>query len=250
TTIRFSQSELKRPPPENFLSDSPTTIHEPKTEVIQPQDGWVTLLPCVDTVRDLPPGPVGGGHWRKLENGLRSPVQQFARIRVPLALPLQSEYQIRAQFARLSGSDSVNFYLPVGSRQVLLVIDGFGGKGLSGLQAVKNRNDPIPGETGVGNFHLDNGVRYTVDATVKIRENQASIHVRLGGQGSFQFEWTGPIGDLSLIDSRFTLDDTRVLGLGAWESEVQFYELTFRTLRQNAQWTRPPWVEVTPPEGQ
>lgn len=246
TTVRFNPSDLEAPTHDNPRSVSPNQIHLPKSEFIQPQDGWVSLLSCVDVARDVPPKPEHGGPWRKLQDGLRSPIQEFARIRIPLAA--QGGYKIRAEFSRLSGNDAVDFYLPVASRQVLLVIDGFNGLGLSGLQAVKKKNHPIPGETGVANFRLENGVKYTLEVTVTFQDSDATIQVRVGGRGSFSFEWTGPISDLSLIDAGFDLGDSRVFGLAAWESEVHFYQFTFRALTTNAQWTRPPWIEVTPPE--
>ena len=133
----------------------------------------------------------------------------------------------------------MSFFLPVATRQVQFVVDGFEGKGLSGLQAVQKRNLPIPGKTGVDKFRLQNGKRYTIELTVTAKGNNATIQARVGGASSFSFQWTGPIADLSLIDPRFTLDDTRVVGLGAWESEVEFHKLEFRALTREARWTRP-----------
>lgn len=207
---------------------------------VTPDDEWVNLLARIDTTRDVPRVPVDGGIWERVAGGLRSPKRAFARIRVPLAARIG--YQLRAEFTRLAGSDAVNFYLPVATRQVMFVVDGFGGGGLSGLQAVLKRNAPIPGETGVEKFRLENGKRYHITITVTANDNDAIIQVQLTGPAGFQFRWTGPIGDLSLIDPRFTLADTRLVGIGAWESIVDFHKLEFRALTDKATWTRSPEI--------
>ncbi|MCG8653490.1 MAG: serine/threonine protein kinase [Pirellulales bacterium] len=194
----------------------------------KPEHQWINLLAQIAVPGDVPTEPVPGGDWELVDGALRSPAQKFARIGAPIAT--DNHYRLRAEFTRQSGHDAVDFFLPVGGRQVLVVIDGFGGEGLSGLQAVKQQNLPIPGKTGVDSFHLRNGTRYTLETTVEVDQGEATIHVRLGGSGGFTFEWAGPVSDLSLIDSQFDLGDTRRFGLGAWNSVVDFHRLELQKL--------------------
>ena len=49
-----------------------------------------------------------------------------------------------AVLGAMSGSGAASFYLPVGDRQVLFAVDGWNGKGLSGLQSVGGNDEPIP----------------------------------------------------------------------------------------------------------
>eukprot|EP00913_Durusdinium_trenchii_P008904 g8370.t1 len=212
---------------------------------ITPADGWVDLLDRIDLTRDIPRQPVDGGAWRRVDGGLRSPKQEFARIRAPLAA--RTGYQVRAEFTRRSGNEAANFYLPVATRQVMFVVDGFSDEPLSGLQAVKKRNRPIPGVTGVDTFRMENGKRYTILLTVSTEGNNATIEAELGGAGTFSFKWTGAIGDLSLIDQGFQLDDSRLLGLCAWDSVIDFHKFEFRAISENATWTR--GAEIGPSVG-
>src|SRR5205807_1285559 len=84
----------------------------------------------------------GGGTWKRAGDVLSSPSQDFARVGVPVRP--KGNYQLRVEFTRVAGSGAASFYLPVGDRQVLFAVDGWNGKGLSGLQSVGGNDEPIP----------------------------------------------------------------------------------------------------------
>jgi serine/threonine protein kinase len=202
----------------------------PSGVALKPADGWVDVLPLVDVKRDA---QGGGGTWTKAAAALRSPSQEFARIVVPVRPG--TNYQLRSEFTRVEGYGPVDFFLPVAGRHVQFVVDGWEGKGLSGLQAVDGKNEPdAEKKEGVSGFRLENGKRYMINVTVTVQGDKAKIDTRLSGSGSFEVNWSGKVEALSLINPKFTLRDSRVLGLGAWNAVVDFHKLELRVLEGEA----------------
>ncbi len=198
-----------------------------------PADGWVDVLPAVDLAKHQ---VAGGGPWTKTADGYRSPKQQFARLAVPVSAGGDDEYrayELVGTFTRRSG-EAVDFFLPIGRRQVLFVIDGWGGKGLSGLQSIDGQNEPEAGDHSGGHlgFRLIDGRLYAFSAGVFVRGDGGAVSARVdgGASGSFQVHWTGKVDSLALKDERFDLGNLRLLGMGAWEAEVDFHRLQLRML--------------------
>src|SRR5687768_12309396 len=118
----------------------------------------------------------------------------------------QDHYEATVEFTRIAGDGAVDIFLPIVSRQVQFVFDGWNAKGLSGLQAVEGRNEPDPArQEGVAGFRIKNDRRYAATFTVRARSTNATIAVDLDGKPFVS--WTGPIASLSLIDERFNLTD-------------------------------------------
>jgi hypothetical protein len=220
---------------------SPLAAAPPKGEKITPEDGWVDVLSLVDPALDR---QTNGSIWAKTRDGYRNVAQKFARIAVPVR-PL-GDYELRAQFMRVRGVETPNFHLPVAGRQVLFVVDGWGGKGLSGLQSIGDKEEPDPTRNeGFGDFQMKNDVLCTLTVSVSTKDDQATIVARLEGGGqSAEMTWTGAVTELGLKDQGFALADGRMLGLGAWESIVEFQKLELRMQTGEANLARPP--DVTP----
>ncbi len=192
----------------------------PAAASITRDDGWFDVLALHVPKYDSPPG---GGEWRQTPDYLESPAAEFARVSFPV-VP-NDEYRLRVEFERVEGHDAVDVYLPVYTRQVLFVFDGWGGSGLSGLQAVDGKNKPDPRRReGAANTPIENGRRYVAEFRVSAAgEGRVTIGVRLDDWPLMS--WTGPVSSLRLIDPKFELSDKRRLGVAAWDSVVRFHRV-------------------------
>jgi serine/threonine-protein kinase len=213
-----------------------------KQPTITPEDGWIDLLPAVDLTKHQ---IAGAGDWMKTAKGLRSPSQPFARLPVPMQAGGPEDYrayEIVGTFTRTAGQ-GVSFYLPVGRRQVLFVIDGWEGMNLSGLQSIDGKSEPKI-TNGGGNseghqgFQIKNGERYTFSASIYANGDMATICARVSGTtatDSFSVNWQGKTESLGLNDERLELRDSSLLGLGASQALVDFDRLLFRVLAGRAE---------------
>jgi formylglycine-generating enzyme required for sulfatase activity len=212
---------------------------------ITPDDSWVDLLPSIDLANDQ---VAGGGAWTKAADGYRSPKQQYGRLAAPMRAGGTDEYrayELLGTFTRVSGQ-AVHFYLPVGRRQVLFVIDGWQGKGLSGLQSIDGKNEPDLGKgsrygEGREGFRLKDGHRYTFSASVYVHGETATISARVDGGvagGWFQVHWDGKVDSLGLWDEKLKLADPSLVGIGASEAVVEFDRLMLRMLSGTSELAR------------
>ena len=162
-----------------------------------------------------------------------------------LALPVapRGDYEVVAEFMRLSGSGDVNFILPIGGTGVLLALDDLAGG--SYLRNVDGGDGPkldVPA--------LIVGKTQRMHVALKQRGEKTQIAGRLNKQ---QFlRWEGSTKSLS-VRPRWAVPFKEALALGGHESAAVFFRLDLRMLSGKAEplqlpsYPDPPLPGINPP---
>lgn len=181
------------------------------------------LLNSVDPVADAE-----SGRWRFEDRALLSERAPNARLALPL-VPY-GDYRIRADFTRIIGDGSFTLILPVGDRQVLLVIDG--GAQASGLEMIDGRSR---GDNPSSNrdVQIENNRRYRLEAVVRTRSTDGSVDVDLDGVPFIR--WSGPQSALALPDG-WRLSGPARLGLGSDDCVVRIHTVNAWMLTGQTTW--------------
>ncbi len=171
------------------LSDR-TRIWDPqslsdKRATTQPADAWEDLMATLtpETVEGI------GNGWRLEGGALFCPEKKPT----PLSLPgsfAGISYQVRVRLMQLEAKDSFNLHLPVGSRAVNFILDGFPTAGYyTGLSHVKGKN----ADNQTGSVHgkmIKDTEQHELEATVRLFGANAVISITQDGQ--YLYEWSGP----------------------------------------------------------
>jgi serine/threonine protein kinase len=168
TNSEVARVEATRPAAERESLPLP-----PLSDSAQPGQ-WYDVMPLIPA----------GGPWKKTLEGLfQSPIQPNTVITIPVEI--KQSYQWRSEFTRNSGSESVNFYFPVGDRvgvlyfdiedvDSLVIDDKFGP-----ASPVKSVREP-----------LETGRRYHVIGHVRLMEDEVTLNIELDGRR--HLSWSGP----------------------------------------------------------
>jgi tetratricopeptide (TPR) repeat protein len=198
-----------------------------KCSAVRGKGQWIDLLKLADPARDAV-----NGKWARVGETLTLAPAWNGRIMIPV-IPLGS-YELQVKFVRVTGRESVDIILPVGSAGVAAVLSGWGGS-VSGLTCVNGR-PAADNETKVSPGQLENGREYTAGIQVKIARDQAVIAVDLNGRPYIR--WSGPHAVLS-VDGGKRLPDPKALGVGGTAAEIVFRSVRLRMLSGEAKLLRP-----------
>ncbi|HEY1064804.1 MAG TPA: serine/threonine-protein kinase, partial [Pirellulales bacterium] len=169
----------------------------------------IDLLTKVDPVRDRV-----SGEWTSSENVLTSPAEEYARIKIPLNLPV--EYTLRATVVRREGVGPLVLGLVVGRSQCFITVDGWGGT-LSGLGLIGGR--PYDANPTTFKGHILNDGQPT-ELIVEVTE----MSVRLLADGMEILAWRGDADHLSLFRA-WEVPDRQWLFIGAHGCVYEIPEL-------------------------
>jgi hypothetical protein len=175
---------------------------------------WVDVVKSVDLKKR---GAVGKWQMRDKELVV-SAIDDPARL--PLPVTPRGAYDVKIEFTRTDGDGTVGVILPVGSRQCLVAVN-FGG-GPSGIDMIDgrraNENDSaFPGA-------LANDRRYTLEITVRLDQDQASLTATLDGRPLVFYR--GPAASLAL-HKQWAIPTRNALGLAA-QADAVFHRVQLR----------------------
>ncbi len=173
------------------------------------------LLPLIDLTRDSV-----NGEWQLGDGRLTSPrVVGATVLQLPFCPP--AEYDLSACAERKNGSDALLLGLVVGGRQVVVVLDGWGGT-TSGLNL-------IDGKPGTENASRVEGallpLRIPCRVDCSVRTNRLTVAV----QGIKRIEWQGDPAVLSVVTGEGALNP-ECLSVGSVSSSFDLTELSVRPL--------------------
>ncbi|MBC8117165.1 MAG: DJ-1/PfpI family protein [Candidatus Saccharimonas sp.] len=174
---------------------------------------WQPLLAEIDPAKNGV-----AGEWSKSGGALTVKAAQGARLSLPVAPT--GEYDVRINFTRRSGRDSVGLIVVHGGRQVTFEVDGWGTH-LAGFQNIGGKSFR-ENATRRENMSLDNGRRYTL--TVEVRKDR--IRGLLDDKAIAVVQSDG--SDLSLSDL-WVMPDKRQLGIVAWNCDTEFHSIEVRS---------------------
>ncbi len=188
------------PPPEPKPKPQPKP--EPKLT------GPIDLIKLIDPVKHAI-----SGSWKATETSIISPDDKQGILVPPLKPP--ANYDLAVDFTYPSAVDSANIILPVGRRQVMLVINGWTAK-YSGLHTVdgKGVND---NPTKVEGPLSKTGQRNSLRVKVRSSEGNATITADLNGRRIVS--WQGKESALA----PYWKVPSGVIGLGHISSPIQFH---------------------------
>jgi len=181
-------------------------------------DDWTDLLSLVDLSRDH-----CAGDWKREDDGtLQSDTEISSRIHVK-ALP-PDNYRLRARFARVSGIEALAITIPVSDAQCRVVLCGWGGE-QCGLDMIDGTHVPFGNPTHT-TFTCEAGVEHVLEVNVVCKKTTARITASI--DGTELFDWEGDTSRLSMAKYE-RLDHDHCFGLGTYQSEFRFLELSIRT---------------------
>lgn len=180
----------------------------------------INVLKQVEPARDAV-----NGRWVLDRRSLQSEATPRARLRLPV-IP-HGDYRLSVTFSRPVGSGTANLILPVGGRQVMLVLDAPTMDGTySGLELIDG-NAALGNTTADREFRLVNNRTYRLDATVRTQVGDARIDIDIDQRPLVR--WLGPISALSL-STDWDLGDPAASGLGASDGVIQVRAVQLRML--------------------
>lgn len=175
---------------------------------------WESLLPVIDTEKDAV-----AGEWHKNSDSLSVSAANGGRLSLPVAP--RGEYDVRIDFTRKTGQNSVGVVVVHGGRQVAFEVDAWG-MNLAGFQNLDGQSIR-ENSTRRENMRLENNKRYSLIVEVRNDHLRALLDDREIAKHSTDGS------DLSLSDL-WTLPDRQQPGLLAWNSETQFHSVDIRSV--------------------
>jgi hypothetical protein len=165
-----------------------------------------TIDPYLDAVH---------GIWHFVDGELTCHRETFARLQIPLDLP--DSYSIQAIVKREAGQDQLGFGLVVGGRQVMLVLDSYGGT-VAGLHL-------LDGKKANANPTSLRKVLLPLEATVRLEVRVTPNSVELSVDGQPTYKWVGDPGRLS-VQPEWQVPRTDWLFLTSYHSYFRIKSLT------------------------
>jgi hypothetical protein len=195
-------------------------------------DGMQIGNPSTNLIKSVSPTrDVVSGYWEVAGGRLQGDATPHARIAMPV-VP-HGDYELTLRCARIVGQGSLDVVLPVGDRQVLLVVADRASDGVfSGLELVGGERS---GEsiTSEASFDFVNNRVYDVAITVRTIGEDAKIAVDVDDRPFIR--WIGPIDHLSL-PGEWSLPASATLAVGSDEAMFQFRSILMRTVPAEKTW--------------
>ncbi len=160
----------------------------------------VDLLKDIDTKRDAVEG-----NWSIVDNKLVTPKGAWNRLMI--ATPPPQEYQIDMVLERKNEERGMNLGFVMGGKQCLVVIDGFGAEGISGLETVDGKQGNNNATTYRGQLLPLNKPTAIV---LQVRKNEVTFQC----EGKTIFRWQGDPARLGVFES-WRVPNGKVLFLGS-----------------------------------
>jgi hypothetical protein len=177
------------------------------------------LLRLIDPERDA----VFGG-WRLSGSTLITPAVPFGRLQIPCEAP--NEYDLELEVERTKGEDSFDLGLVFGSRQIVLIIDGWEKGERTGIDLVDNKPFFL-NETTRGGRLLDAGRRHGLHFSVR----SGSVGLRV--DGAIVVDWKGDPGRVGLYEG-WKVRDSKALFVGSYGTEFRIHSFQLK------------WVSASP----
>lgn len=195
-------------------------------------DGMQIGNPSTNLIKSVSPTrDVVSGYWEVAGGRLQGDATPHARIAMPV-VP-HGDYELMLRCSRIVGQGSLDVVLPVGGRQVLLVVADRSADGIfSGLELVGGERS---GEsiTSEASFDFVNNRAYDVEITVRTIGEDAKIAVDIDDRPFIR--WIGPIDQLALPDE-WNLPASATLAVGSDEAMFQFRSILMRTVPAEKTW--------------
>jgi hypothetical protein len=191
-----------------------------------PRGQWVDLLRLVDATTDAVRGT-----WSRERGEISCKPDEACRIKLPVII--DGGYDLEVEFTRTEGNEDVNFVVPVGPRECLVMLSVAKGE-VSGLEYIDGRGvrdgqNPY----GVRPGTLENGRRYKLLTSVRLlKDGTASVDVLMQGK-PYMPHWQGKPASLGLYP-RWILPNSGQPGLGAWKSAVTYHSARLRMISGEA----------------
>jgi hypothetical protein len=195
--------ETVSPPVTGAAGDSGGAV---SAKGFEPEEGWIDLMAPIDLIQH-----VGRGVWDVKDGVLIAEPPTPAQVTTPY-MP-KGDYIIEARFSRVSVGGSAAIHLPVGDKQVMLLL---------GERRRRQRDyiaglDTVEGEPAIGNesatpLELKTAEVYTVRVEIIHVDTDAVISVTLNDAPLL--DWTGAIATLG-TSTEWTKFAPGALGVGA-----------------------------------
>jgi hypothetical protein len=185
---------------------------EPKA---QDPAGPLDLLELVDAEKDTV-----AGAWGFELGFLTTSSVPWGRLQLPVIPP--EEYELTMRVSRRGGNNSLNLGLPVGARQVVLILDGWDKGDKSGLDRVGDKSFFENETTRTGRF-LPQGAVVTIVCEVRKDAIKASV------DGGVVVDWKGDPKKLALWPD-WKIPERGALFIGSWESVFAIDDLKLKPL--------------------
>jgi len=178
------------------------------------------LLALVDLKNDTV-----AGDWQWKDKRLLSPGTPDAKLAFPVRP--NGDYSFTVKFKRTQGEGGPILCLPVRDKHVNFALDAYDGA-FTALEAIDGHYVHSPGNPSqIKGKHVVTGNSHTLEATVQMKGDSATIVVALDGKRLV--EWTGNPNRFSL-NPAWRLKDDRQLGLRSWRAfEVEAVQLRMST---------------------
>jgi hypothetical protein len=181
------------------------------------QSDWVNLISQIVLTRDIVEG-----RW-SVKDGILSINTTAARQRIIIPCTPEGDYELEAKFVRFRGDEDVNFYLPIGDREAVLLLSGWHGaasglENIRGRRADQNESSRRPGT-------LVNGKQYTVQ--VKVTHDGAAGVIAVQLNGDPFIAWQGSPQDLDVF-SDWALPKQHTFGVGFNVGSIIFRSIRVR----------------------
>jgi hypothetical protein len=189
---------------------------------------WLDVLRHVTVPRDR-----ATGVWSELVNaGVSGSIEQGAAILNTLVEP-HEDFEIECEFTYPDKVSDVFFFVPVGERACAIEIAG-SQNSASWIDTVDGLTDSSRNPTRVRPTGVVRGTRYTMNATIRLQGSQANLMVKMNGRDYMGYRGDvkrlGRRGDFSQADYAVP-SDRRRLGIGAWETTIEFHTLKYRAIK-------------------
>ncbi|MCA9070005.1 MAG: hypothetical protein KDA84_13830 [Planctomycetaceae bacterium] len=184
----------------------------------------------VDLLAQIGPRPRAiGPPWSMQGGALVSPrFMSFTPSKMLINHQPPQSFQLTAVVQRLSGQDSINFGFPVGGRDIMVCIDGYGDEragrvgAISGINRVDGRTADRNDSMRVGPFLVGQGP-HTIVCTV----GPDSVHVTVNNRVAV--DWKGNPGRLA-PDPRWLPMRRGHIHLGCWQTSYRITKLEIKPL--------------------
>ena len=190
----------------------PRSLNAPSTPAPTGAPGeWQFLLGQLK-----PEDVTANGQGWSLDNGaLLSPTRQYATVPLPGEFA-NTSYHLQIKLRRLTPTESLTVFLPVGARQTGFMLDGYPNSGfVSGLHYVDGEGGTKQPNAVLG-LQVKDSEAHELDFVVLVGPVTSSVDVKLDGRPLFR--WAGLQTSLSM-NGRFTGLAAGQLGLGAHKAE-------------------------------
>lgn len=186
-------------------------------EQIAPGQNRIDVLARVDPARHQL-----NGRWTMQNGALITPMTNGtipAKLTIPVRPP--ESFQLTAVVERIHGRDSINIGFPVGGRDVMVCIDGYGGFH-SGINLI-DRSTADRNESGRRGRFIQDGRENTIVYTV----GPDSVRVTVNGRTAV--DWRGDVNRLSR-DGRWPSGPPGQIELASWHTSYRIKKLELKPL--------------------